>query len=66
MNAEDNKAGLDSLSGLADLAGFFAPSWAKDDATETVRVVEGDGARRRRDDGLPRPAQQRRDGTRPP
>jgi len=66
MNADDNKAGLDSLSGLADLAGFFAPSWAKDDAAETVRVVEGDGARRRRDDRLPRPAPQRRDGARPP
>ena len=39
--------GADAFAGVGDLSGFFAPSWAKEDEADTVRVV---GGYTRRDD----------------
>lgn len=55
MNEDDNIGRDEGLAGIGDLAGFFAPSWAKDEENGQVRIVKegygphGEGARRDRD-----------------
>lgn len=41
MNQDDSNENAGAFSGIDDFSGFFAPSWAKDEAAETVRVVGG-------------------------
>lgn len=68
MNEDGNSTGAGALDGIGDIAGFFAPDWAKEETEETVRVVGGAPRRDDADDRPPRPRgafPQGRDGDRP-